>query len=381
MIEGHEQAAPTTRGNAATRLPWLIFGLWAATPIIASCGSESTDDANCSGKSCASASSVAPDGAASENAESPSGSDSAEGADSTVDTSSGMSGDASTDTDSPPNVDASPGPDDTAADPDMTADAAARSNSAASADGSGPDLDAQQSMSPTDGATGVSPDTTGASDADPSCPELDLQSGCHDDNPCEIPQGAEGRCIPGATTPVTCGGVQQADDCGVDDDCGPGQQCNMDGSDCNAHRVCEPGCTADADCASHERCDGRRCYAIPCNEAGSLECEAGTACTPDADQGTTFTCEPLSCTDASYDCPEGWRCAPDSTSKDEHECERILCNEADAPPCPSNTACAEFSTTYLCRPLRCTTRADCECGVCIDGECYDQPGQCTIAFP
>lgn len=253
-----------------------------------------------------------------------------------------------------------------------------QSPGAASAGGGASDPnDASSSVDPNDAGTTV----PNGDASDLTCPDLDLESGCHDESPCVVPQGAAGGCVPGATRPVTCGGVPPVDSCATDEDCTLGHHCNRIGSDCNASRQCVEGCTADVDCAAHERCDGRRCLIIPCNEAAAMECEPGTQCNPGSERANALGCEPLSCTGSGYDCPEGWRCAVDSTRKNEHDCESIPCNEPGAIPCPSNTRCASVSDVFACRPLPCTTRADCECGVCIGGGCYHRPGQCSFGLP
>jgi hypothetical protein len=348
------------------------LSLLVVASLMASCASEPS----CGGASCDNASTDDRNAAERQAADSPTqDADGPQSADSSEGTSSG-SGNApdgadSSNTGASPSSDASLGAGSTDAITPMTMNGSPPGSAASDGGGSG--------LEPST----IAPNETvpDADAAELSCPDLDLESGCHDDNPCDVPQGAEGGCSPGATQPITCGGVRPIDSCSTDEDCAVGHRCDRDGNGCNASRRCLEGCTADADCAAHERCDERRCNLLLCNEAGALECEAGTLCSPGAERANALGCEPLSCTTSSYDCAEGWRCAADSTRKDKHDCESILCNEPGALPCPSNTRCTSFSDTFLCRPLPCTTSADCECGVCIGGACYDKPGQCSFAFP
>lgn len=138
-------------------------------------------------------------------------------------------------------------------------------------------------------------------------------------------------CVPPGVS--VCGGACQItpDECDADADC-------PDDHICLEHRV---ACACDAGV-------GHSC--VPrCTADG---CEDGFTC---SDAGW---CEPARCTDG-FACAHNMRCLDEpplgfpDPNVDVHGCERLAC-EGDA---------------------------DCDCGACVEGRCYDGPGVCEPPRP
>jgi hypothetical protein len=55
----------------------------------------------------------------------------------------------------------------------------------------------------------------------------------------------------------------------------------------------------------------------------------------------------------------------------------IPCDDPEAPECGTNRRCVDGG----CQRLSCSTDAECDCGTCAEGRCYDRPGQCCPPLP
>jgi hypothetical protein len=132
-------------------------------------------------------------------------------------------------------------------------------------------------------------------------------------------------------------------------------------------------CRADSDCECGDCVVGSICGATGCAAqcGADTDCDTGMVCIG----GCCPYCAPA-CTSTS--CAEGQRC-----NEANGRCERIPCDEG-GPACPVNTRCtADPAGTAggSCVPLSCTIDGDCDCGACIDGRCWDRPGQCCPPLP
>ncbi len=131
-------------------------------------------------------------------------------------------------------------------------------------------------------------------------------------------------------------------------DCDNGQLCVAPGVSLCGHCVQPPlPCASDGDCkmmGASYICDTGPCL---CN--GALTCQAG--CTIDAECGS-------------------WQfCAPD------HHCTGLPClKDGD---CPKDFACAK---DQHCARKACASDGDCM-DYCVDGQCYNTPGKCTVPPP
>lgn len=146
-------------------------------------------------------------------------------------------------------------------------------------------------------------------------------------------------------------------------------------------------CRGSSECESGESCvpPGAPpvcaiCQPVPSECDGDADCGAGEVCVA---VSLPCSCEPVlatlclaACTEGS--CPEGERC------EDGH-CRPIHCSEGYA--CPANTRCETEhppvgeSDAHGCWRLPCASDADCDCGACVNGLCYDGPGFCRPPAP
>lgn len=149
-----------------------------------------------------------------------------------------------------------------------------------------------------------------------------------------------------------------------------------------------PACRSASQCAEGEACvppgASRGCGGAcrtPMREcATDAECEAGSVCVEEliacsCDGGPDTVCRPP-CTAGS--CLEGETCGPDGV------CAPTSCEDGYA--CPPNTACAAPGDAgpedaHGCVRRACDGDADCECGVCLDGQCFSGPGVCRLPAP
>ncbi len=132
------------------------------------------------------------------------------------------------------------------------------------------------------------------------------------------------------------------------------------------------GCTSQADCAGTLYC----CYDHTCNECcGDYHCRPGDEC-------VEYECvEPEECTVNSDCCDlhpgEVWKC-------DDGECIKVGCEKPQdcEQICPTGEWECEESFGDCVKPTptpepECTEDADCDGGVCDDGECVEAEAQCT----
>ena len=152
-----------------------------------------------------------------------------------------------------------------------------------------------------------------------------------------------------STTSSSGGGMLGMGECRTSDDC-----VEMNGAFCmspDAPQLCgacfEPPdpCLSDAECAQQD--PTTICVQPPCSCGGSA-CAPG--CMSDAD------------------CKDWQHCSPG------HRCEADAC--ASNADCPDNFAC----TSGECARKACTSDVDCN-GFCVNSQCYDMAGHCTIPAP
>lgn len=257
---------------------------------------------------------------------------------------------------------------------------------------------------------------------------------------CGTPCNAEGECPSGSfCASIGDGGQTQcipdeltcADRC---DDiiCPSGQFCDPLTGDCAAQaRICDVGCSLDADCGAHDkmRCinagapDGESFCTAVCDPnisaSDQLQCPSDFLCIPLFEDAEDGVCFPLArtCVDRCADsqCPAGHNCDPftgDCTPALVGACEPgcevdAECGDqadiclnvgiGDAPhcwrdctqsqQCPPGYQCQSFVqlTQSLCLPINqhCELCADADCfphGICdpTTGECTPHPEDCTV---
>ncbi len=138
---------------------------------------------------------------------------------------------------------------------------------------------------------------------------------------------------------------------------------------------CSGNTPSDIDCRNDSECECGNCLVGPiCAGPG---CASFCASDADCDGGI---CVGGCCPYCIPRCPEtvcaeGTRCN-DTTG----HCDLIPCDESGA-ACPTNTRCTPGSAGDGCVRLTCTTDADCDCGTCAEGHCWDRPGQCCPPLP
>jgi hypothetical protein len=125
-------------------------------------------------------------------------------------------------------------------------------------------------------------------------------------------------------------------------------------------------CTENRDCRAGDVCfspDYQPRPAAPAAAAPTCQqdagCGEGQVCSA---TGCTATCTPTSC-------GSGQECRADG------HCAAIACTGSHAPVCPLNSRCSPSSGT--CDRQRCTTRAECDSGVCFQGRCYAHDAFCA----
>jgi hypothetical protein len=106
-------------------------------------------------------------------------------------------------------------------------------------------------------------------------------------------------------------------------------------------------------------------------------CPAGQVCQLN---GSQLTCVPPCTTVGAPACPSG-RCAPDDPFADARGCASPICTEQPVIDCGPVSACdpsAKNRDASGCARLLCKTTADCPCGICTQGECYEHPLHCFV---
>lgn len=145
------------------------------------------------------------------------------------------------------------------------------------------------------------------------------------------------------------------------------------------------GCPQSVCCSSELACEmnGAAC-ASPGSPNGCGACISDPGdCTTDADcdaQGPSFICEPIACScTGETACVQG--CVDSSTCGEGTTCDTatarcvpLACGGATA--CPLNFTCAASE----CVRISCTQDTECD-GYCVEGQCYDERGECRLPVP
>jgi hypothetical protein len=127
------------------------------------------------------------------------------------------------------------------------------------------------------------------------------------------------QCLPPGTTPGCGTCIDPPNPCNADADCGAmGAICVPAQCACQGEKTCQPGCTS------------------------SSTCGVGETCEPD------YHCRPSICAQ-QIDCPVNFLCPPTLNSR----CERRTCK----------------------------VDPECDVGYCVEGFCFDVPGNCTPPVP
>jgi hypothetical protein len=145
-------------------------------------------------------------------------------------------------------------------------------------------------------------------------------------------------------------------------------------------------------CSTEQSCKNFPCLA-PGQSPGCGICKKGDGnCATDADcksAGPKFICKPVPCScDGAAMCVAG--CAGDDACKvgefcaPTGNCVPLVCKKLgdDDQSCPANFTCANPSNPK-CQRKPCSKSGDCAkwSGTCVNGLCYDKPGQCMPPPP
>jgi hypothetical protein len=212
-------------------------------------------------------------------------------------------------------------------------------------------------------AADASPATSGSGAAGRS----DLSSAGHASSAAGSGGGAAGNA--GRAALAGAGG-DPAEDAGASDTC-PGYALTVSEPVCNGPSDCAGGarCLLERpptiggvqppDCRTHTCAAGTACvvkdFAIqciaPCDATGAPGCAAGGVCAPGHRFADVLGCRPPDCSDLHSDCGPVSRCDPANASgRYDNGCVR----------------------------LQCKTSADCSCGLCSSGQCYERPLHCFV---
>jgi Cys-rich repeat protein len=128
------------------------------------------------------------------------------------------------------------------------------------------------------------------------------------------------------------------------------------------HRPGDRSCTTDGDCKS-----GDRCFAPDAPPPGTPP----PACTTDPQCPAGQVCAALACVAA---CTAD-SCAPGQECRSGH-CAPLACTGTDprSPSCPQNHRCNP--TSGACDRQTCTSRSQCDAGVCFQGHCFSHDAYC-----
>jgi hypothetical protein len=133
----------------------------------------------------------------------------------------------------------------------------------------------------------------------------------------------------------------------------PGDRSCAEDRDCKAGETCfapdsAPSSGPPPQCQTDDQCPGQICDGTSCVSP----CRADS-CGPDAQCRDDGHCAPLACTDPHGPvCPQNFRCT--------------------GPPGASRTRGAPGG----CERLRCTSRSQCDVGVCYHGRCFSHDAYC-----
>lgn len=207
-------------------------------------------------------------------------------------------------------------------------------------------------------------------DEDGDCPDgsCDL-----DTNTCTIPEPgctADEDCQSGLCDTGTGECIEDAVDCGTDEDCEDEDPCTADsckdGKCKNVHIVTEGCCLTADDCPAAGPCEESLCTDFACVQEPTENCCSDAAECDDGNPMTTDLCEEGVCANPGIDC------VFDADCDDADPC--------TIDTCPANHECANAETAD---PLCCTTDADCHDDdpetkdVCIDFQCQFKSETCV----
>lgn len=163
--------------------------------------------------------------------------------------------------------------------------------------------------------------------------------------------GTGGKSTGGSGGMGTGGGLPEGK-CRLGEDCKGGEQCLPPGTPagCGACITPPSQCTNDAECAAMGAstiCDPAHCAC-----QGEKTCQVG--CTSSASCGVGETCEA------------------------DHRCKPSIC--AQQIDCPVNFICPPTFNSR-CERRTCKVDPECDVGYCVEGYCFDVPGNCTLPVP
>jgi hypothetical protein len=118
-------------------------------------------------------------------------------------------------------------------------------------------------------------------------------------------------------------------------------------------------CTENRDCKA-----GDTCFAPDFAPASASQCRADSGCTEGQVCERTGCVAP--CTETS--------CSPGQLCRKDGHCMAIPCSDPQARACPQNSRCNTASGA--CDRQSCTSRAQCDSGVCFQGRCYAHDAYC-----
>lgn len=140
-------------------------------------------------------------------------------------------------------------------------------------------------------------------------------------------------------------------------------------------------CRSGADCKLPASClpPGAGAGCGVCNTPPS-PCMADGDC---AAMGASAICEPAQCAcNGEKVCVQGCvssaSCDPGQTCGPDHRCHTTVC--AQQIDCTVNFLCPPVLNAH-CERRTCTVDPECDVGYCVQGLCYEVPGDCTLPAP
>lgn len=158
-------------------------------------------------------------------------------------------------------------------------------------------------------------------------------------------------------------------------DAGAGDARPLDGSSGGFH-YCPgfEGPSGIAECRGDTECECGSC--VIGDICGGLGCASLCATDTDCDGGI---CTGGCCPTCIPPCPTT-PCGPDATCNTATgRCDPVSCSAGYA--CPVNTRCTPTAPGHGCVRLTCVSDADCDCGTCAEGRCWERPGWCCPPLP
>ncbi|HUJ62867.1 MAG TPA: hypothetical protein VLX92_30400 [Kofleriaceae bacterium] len=126
-------------------------------------------------------------------------------------------------------------------------------------------------------------------------------------------------------------------------------------------------CTRVSDCES-----GENCFApdFTPGRGAAPECQSDGDCA--RREGPAYVCGGDTCVPA---CKDDASCGPAMACRARH-CRQLPCTDPKAARCPMNMRCAPSGD---CVRMTCTAPAQCDTGVCWNGQCFAHGGTCAPA--